>query len=181
MEFVETSIPNVMRVVSEPHHDERGHFVRTFCDEAFGRAGLELPTAQMAVSYNAKKGTLRGLHFIPAADGECKLVRCIRGAVFDVAVDLRPESPTFRHWTSIELSARNMDALYIPRGIAHGFVTLSDDADILYQFSQPHRPGLEQGVAWDDPDIAVDWPLSPVVMSDRDKSLPLVSQIASLV
>lgn len=180
MVFLETPIPNVMRIVAEPHYDARGHFARTYCNDAFAQAGLELPTAQIAISHNAKKGTLRGLHFIPAAEGESKLVRCIRGAIFDVAVDLRPASPTFCQWTSIELSAQNMDALYIPRGVAHGFVTLSDDADILYQFSQPYRPGLEQGVAWDDPDIAVNWPLSPTVMSNRDKALPLVSQIASL-
>jgi len=113
-----------------------------------------------------------------AAEGESKLVRCVRGAIFDVAVDLRQGSPTFRQWTGLELNAENMNALYIPRGVAHGFVTLSDNADILYQFSEPHRPGLEQGVAWNDPDIGVTWPISPTVMSDRDKTLPPLSQIA---
>ncbi len=180
MEFVETAIPDVMRLKVAPHRDARGHFARTFCSQAFAQAGLEIPTAQMALSHNNRQGTLRGLHFIPAAEGEAKLVRCIRGSVFDVAVDLRPGSPTFRHWIGLELSAENMDALFIPRGVAHGFVTLSDDTDILYQFSEPHRPGLERGVAWDDPDISVIWPISPTVMSDRDKALPPLSQIASL-
>jgi dTDP-4-dehydrorhamnose 3,5-epimerase len=180
MEFAETSIPGVMRITPTPHYDTRGHFARTYCQKSFAEHGLEQPTAQMALSHNSKKGTLRGLHFIPVAEGESKLVRCVRGAIFDVAVDLRPTSSTFHQWTSIELSAENMEAFYIPRGVAHGFVTLTDDADILYQFSEPHRAGLEKGVAWNDPDIAVAWPVSPTMMSSRDEALPLLSQIGSL-
>ena len=180
MEFSPTSIPGVMQITPEPHRDPRGHFARTYCGQQFADAGLELPTAQMALSNNAKRGTLRGLHFIPAAQGEAKLVRCVRGAIYDVAVDLRPASETYGQWTGLELTAENMVALYIPRGVAHGFVTLSDDADVLYQFSEPHRAGVEMGIAWDDPDIAVAWPIAPVVMSERDKALPKLTQIAPL-
>ncbi|KJZ18638.1 dTDP-4-dehydrorhamnose 3,5-epimerase [Loktanella sp. S4079] len=177
MEFTPTSIPDVLKVTPEPHHDMRGHFARTYCGQQFKEMGLEQPIAQMALSHNTKRGTLRGLHFIPEAYGEAKLVRCVRGAIFDVAVDLRPGSETYRQWTGIELSAANMGALYIPRGVAHGFVTLSDNTDILYQFSAPHRPGIEVGIAWDDPQIAVQWPIEPTVISERDTALPKLSHI----
>ncbi len=180
MEFAQTLIPGVMRISPTPHHDSRGHFARTYCQKSFEEHGLEQPTAQMALSHNAKKGTLRGLHFIPAAQGESKLVRCVRGAIFDVAVDLRPASPTFRKWTSADLSGENMEAFYLPRGVAHGFVTLTDDADILYQFSEPHRAGVEKGIAWNDPDIAVAWPITPALMSGRDEALPFLAQINEL-
>lgn len=180
MQFLPTSILGVMQITAEPHRDTRGHFARTFCSQEFEAAGLELPTAQMALSHNAKRATLRGLHFIPAANGEAKLVRCVRGGVFDVAVDLRPSSATYRQWTGLELSADNMDALFIPRGVAHGFVTLTDEADVLYQFSEPHRAGIEMGIAWDDPEIAVSWPISPLVISDRDMALPKLAQIEPL-
>lgn len=180
MEFRTTSISGVVEISVQSHCDERGHFARTYCAQEFANSGLELPNAQMALSHNSKRGTLRGLHFIPEAQGETKLVRCVRGAIFDVAVDLRPQSQTYRQWIGIELSAKNMVALYLPRGVAHGFITLSDDADVFYQFSMPHRPGLEMGVAWNDPDIAVRWPMSPSLMSERDKNLPTLSQIKEL-
>lgn len=180
MEFAETSLPGVFRITPTPHHDDRGHFARIYCRDSFAAHKLEQPTAQMALSYNAKKGTLRGLHFIPAAQGESKLVRCVCGTIFDVAVDLRPSSPTFCQWTSIKLSAENMEALYIPRGVAHGFVTLTDDAQVLYQFSEPHRAGVEKGIAWNDPDIGVEWPISPTIMSSRDETLPFLAQIDTL-
>lgn len=176
MIFDETPISNVFRVSAEPHHDQRGSFTRTFCAQEFSDLGLELPFVQAALSHNKTRGTLRGLHFIPEQQGEAKLVRCVRGAIFDVAVDLRPDTPTYKQWVGFELSATNMTALYIPRGVAHGFITLLDDSDIFYQFSQPHRRGLEQGIAWDDPDIAIDWPLAPKLLSERDASLPKLAE-----
>jgi len=180
MQFSETSIGGVVKISATPQQDHRGFFIRTFCAAEFATAGLTAPTVQMALSHNAVRGTLRGLHVIPVETGEAKLVRCVRGAIFDVAVDLRRSSPTFRHWTGLELSADNMHALYLPKGVAHGFVTLSDNADVFYQFSEAHRPGVEIGVAWDDPEIAVDWPITPIVMSDRDRSLPRLSEIGIL-
>lgn len=177
MQFLTTSIPDVFKIVTMPHNDARGHFARTYCDQEFIDAGLEQPTVQVALSHNTKKGTLRGLHFIPEAHGEAKLVRCVRGSIFDVAVDLRPHSKTFRKWFGLELSAKNMAALYLPRGIAHGFITLTDDADVLYQFSEAHRPGVEMGVAWNDAEIAIEWPLAPSIISERDRTLPMLSKI----
>lgn len=186
MIFNPTRIDGVMTVDVEPVADDRGHFARWYCAEEFARHGLEPLPAQGAVSRNRRRGTLRGLHFIEVHQGEAKLVRCIAGAIFDVAVDLRPGSPTFRRWVGTELTAENQRALYIPRGCAHGFVTLTDGADVAYQFSEPHRPGLEIGLRWNDPEVAVDWPLLPDIISERDRALPFLkdirlSQLASTV
>jgi dTDP-4-dehydrorhamnose 3,5-epimerase len=177
MIFSPTRIEGVMTVDVEPVADDRGHFARWYCAEEFTRHGLETLSAQGAISRNRKRGTLRGLHFIEAHQGEAKLVRCTAGAIFDVAVDLRPASPTFRGWIGTELTAENQQALYLPRGCAHGFITLTDNADVAYQFSEPHRPGLEMGLRWNDPEIGVDWPLRPDVISERDRSLPLLKDL----
>lgn len=177
MRFQETAICGVHVVELDKHEDERGSFARIFCTNEFRSAGLELPDCQMAISKNRHKGTLRGLHFIDEEAGEAKLVRCIRGAVFDVAVDLRRGSSTFGRYFAVSLDAENALALFLPRGVAHGFLTLEDDSDLLYQFSQPHRPGLEKGVRWDDPDIGIEWPLDPIVMSDRDRALPFLAEL----
>ncbi len=176
MEFCETKIPGVFEIRSQSHSDQRGHFTRTFCAQEFAAQGLELPVAQMAISHNIKRATLRGLHYIPAEYGEAKLVRCIRGRIFDVAVDLRPQANTFGHWIGLELSVSNQNALYIPKGVAHGFITLADDTDVAYQFSEAHRPGLDEGVLWNDPDLAIEWPIAPQVLSDRDIALPSLRQ-----
>lgn len=172
MQIHQTAIKDVFKISTSPIRDARGHFARTFCADEIAQTGLELPAVQMAISHNSKMGTLRGLHFIPEEVGEVKLVRCIRGVIFDVAVDLRPRSPTIGQWVGYNLSEENMDALLLPRGVAHGFITLSDNADILYQFSQPFREGIEIGIAWNDPDIDVKWPIEPRIISSRDKSLP---------
>jgi dTDP-4-dehydrorhamnose 3,5-epimerase len=171
MRFIDLDIAGAYRIEPEPVEDERGYFARWYDAEEFVSRGLEPVDAQGAVSHNINRGTLRGLHFIPEADGEAKLVRCIRGRIFDVIVDLRPRSNTFGKWAGFELSAQSYAALYTPRGCAHGFITLEDNADIAYQFSMPYRPGIETGVRWDDPDIGIDWPADPAVMSDRDKQL----------
>ncbi len=178
MQFTATAIAGVFTVASELHADMRGSFQRSYCAKDFAAEGLEPVEAQSAISRNVAKGTLRGLHFIPEADGEAKLVRCIAGRIHDVAVDLRPASPTYRHHVTATLDAERGNALYLPRGVAHGFVTLQDASDILYQFSRAHRPGMELGVRWDDPDLAIGWPEEPTIMSNRDRALPFLRDLA---
>lgn len=177
MQFTATPIGGVFAFSGGVHTDARGSFQRTYCSAAFAEHGLESVEAQAAISRNTATGTLRGLHFIPEADGEAKLVRCIAGRIFDVAVDLRPTSPTYLQHISVELDAARSNALYLPRGVAHGFITLQDDCDVLYQFSRAHRPGLEMGVRWDDPDLAIKWPMPPTILSDRDRTLPFVKDL----
>lgn len=178
MRFVATPVDGVYLVEAEPHSDERGTFSRIYCADEFRARGLELPDRQLAVSQNNLAGTLRGLHYILAEQGEAKLVRCIRGRVFDVAVDVRRNSPTFGLHVAIELDAERLSALYIPRGVAHGFLTLEPDSHILYQFSQPYRAGLESGVRWDDPKINIRWPSEPSILSERDRTLPWLADVA---
>lgn len=177
MHLTESPIPGVFGVESDIHMDNRGSFQRIYCGGEWRDQGLEPIEAQSAISRNRTEGTLRGLHFIPEGEGEAKLVRCIRGRIFDVAVDLRPNSPTRLQHFALQLSADLGNALYLPRGIAHGFITLEEDCDVLYQFSRSHRPSLERGVRWDDPEIGIDWPIAPAVMSDKDRALPTVSEI----
>jgi dTDP-4-dehydrorhamnose 3,5-epimerase len=168
----ETPLAGLLEVHPERHADERGHFARTYDVEELG------PVVQMSTSYNARAGTLRGLHFQTEPHGEDKLVRCTRGAVFDVAVDLRPGSATPHAWYGVELSADNGVALWIPRGFAHGFQTLTDDAEVLYAMSTPYVPGSERGVRWDDPAFAIAWPEPPPggrIIAERDASYPNVS------
>lgn len=167
-----TQISGVILIESERHSDPRGYFVRTFCAEEFGDLGLTSRFAQCGTSFNASGGTLRGLHYQAAPAAEAKLVRCVRGALFDVAVDIRPESPTFGQWFSTPLTAANGHMLYIPEGCAHGFQTLVDDTEIFYQISAPYEPALSRGIRWDDPEIGIDWPIKDAILSDRDKTLP---------
>ena len=168
MRFAETQIPGVVVVEAEPHSDARGLFARLHCPDEFAAAGHAFVPAQTSLSRNPTRGTLRGLHYQPAPYGEVKLVRCVRGRVFDVAVDLRPQSPTFRRWTGAELSAENLKALLIPEGVAHGFLTLEADADVLYQITPRYEPGHEAGVRWNDPAFSITWPEEPALVSDRD-------------
>jgi dTDP-4-dehydrorhamnose 3,5-epimerase len=177
MLFTATNIIGVTIVGAERHEDARGHFTRIFCADEFAKQHLELPTRQAAISHNRRAATLRGLHYIPEELGEAKLVRCIRGRIFDVAVDVRLGSPTYGGHFAIELTADRQNALYLPRGVAHGFMTIEDDCEVLYQFSEPYRPGVELGVRWDDPDIAIEWPLEPEVISSRDRTLPLLAEL----
>lgn len=172
MRFVETEIPGVVVVEAEPRTDQRGAFVRLHCPDEFAAAGYPFTPAQTSLSRNPHARTLRGLHYQPAPHGEVKLVRCVRGRIFDVAVDLRSESPTYRRWTATELSMENARALLVPRGIAHGFLTLESDSDVLYQIAPKFEPGHEAGVRWDDPAFGVIWPAEPVMISERDASYP---------
>jgi dTDP-4-dehydrorhamnose 3,5-epimerase len=172
MRFTPTEIAGVVVVDIEPRSDERGAFARLHCPEEFAAAGHPFEPAQTSLSRNPHAFTLRGLHHQPAPHAERKLVRAVRGRIFDVAVDLRPDSPTYRRWTAVELSAENGRALLIGEGIAHGFLTLEPDTDVLYQISPRFKPGHETGVRWDDPAFAIAWPAVPALISPRDAAYP---------
>ena len=172
MRFVPTPIAGVVRIEAEPHVDDRGLFARLHCPEEFAAAGIDFAPAQTSLSRNPTSGTLRGMHFQAAPHAETKLVRVTRGRVFDVAVDLRPDSPTYRQWTGAELSAENLVGLYIGEGIAHGFLTLEPDTDVVYQIAPAYRPGHDAGVRWDDPTFGIAWPMAPVLISARDAGYP---------
>jgi dTDP-4-dehydrorhamnose 3,5-epimerase len=173
MQFRSLDISGLWLVELEKLEDERGFFSRLFCSDTFREHGLCADYPQWSVSFNRKRGTLRGLHFQAAPHQEAKLVSCMRGAVFDVAVDVRPTSPSRGKWVAVELSADKGAAFYIPEGFAHGFQTLTDDAEVLYHISQRHHPEAGRGVRWDDPDLAIAWPSAPErVISSRDRALP---------
>jgi dTDP-4-dehydrorhamnose 3,5-epimerase len=174
MRFVETGLAGVVVVELEEHVDERGSFARTWCRDEMAAAGLTSELAQCSLSRNHVAGTLRGLHFQRAPHEEAKLVRCTRGAIFDVAVDLRPGSPTQGRWVGVELDPDSGKALYVPEGCAHGFQTLADDSDVAYMISTPYTPESAAGVRWDDPLLAISWPdvAGERTISERDRSLP---------
>ncbi|MHB1843350.1 MAG: dTDP-4-dehydrorhamnose 3,5-epimerase family protein [Deltaproteobacteria bacterium] len=163
----------------ERQTDERGFFSRTWCAEEFAKHGLEAGLAQCSISFNASRGTLRGMHWQGAPRPEAKLVRCSAGAVFDVIVDLRRGSPTFLEWTSIELSADNRLSLYVPPLCAHGFITLTNATQVEYSMSSPYVSDLARGFRWSDPAVGIRWPLQPVIISPRDSSLPLLERDGS--
>jgi dTDP-4-dehydrorhamnose 3,5-epimerase len=170
--FVPTSVAGVYVIEPERHVDERGFFARTWCAQEFADHGLETGLAQCSVSFNRRRGTLRGLHYQSPPWAEVKLVRCSRGALFDVAVDLRPDSATFRGWVGLELTADDGRALYIPRGVAHGFYVLADATEVDYQISAPHRSDCARGVRWNDPFHGVAWPGPVEVIAPRDRDYP---------
>jgi dTDP-4-dehydrorhamnose 3,5-epimerase len=172
MRFSETGIAGVVVVDIEPREDARGAFARLHCPEEFAAAGYSFAPAQTSLSRNPRTGTLRGMHYQPAPHAEAKLVRVVRGRIFDVALDLRAGSPTYRRWTSAELSAENGRALLILEGVAHGFLTLEPDTDVLYQIAPAFQPGHEAGVRWNDPAFAIAWPAAPQVISERDTGYP---------
>ena len=173
MIFRPTSIAGVVVVEPERLEDERGFFARTFCTEDFSRNGLNPALNQCSISFNHKAGTLRGMHYQAIPFTEAKLVRCTQGAVYDVALDLRKESPTYKSWFAQELTALNRYMLYIGEGIAHGFQTLSDNAEVLYQISAAFQPEASRGVRWDDPAFAIQWPSADSrIMSERDRQYP---------
>lgn len=177
MKFTETALKGYLIVEAEPAVDERGYFARVFCAREFAEHGLNPHMVQASVSYNPAKGTLRGLHFEGGSHMEDKLVSCPKGAIFDVAVDLRPDSPTFGRWVGAELTGDNHRQLYLPKGFAHGFQTLADDTVVGYHIAQFFEPGHSAGVVWNDPDIGVDWPLPPVNISGRDRALPRLREL----
>jgi dTDP-4-dehydrorhamnose 3,5-epimerase len=173
MTFHELDLAGAFLVEPERHEDGRGFFARTWCRREFEARGLDPRLAQCSVSFNARSGTLRGMHYQAAPHAEAKLVRCTRGAVYDVIVDLRPDSPTFTRWASVELTEDNHRTLYVPEGFAHGFQTLADRTEVFYQMSEPFEPASARGVRWDDPAFGIVWPpAEPRVISDKDRNLP---------
>ena len=174
MKFLDTPLPGVWVIELERHGDERGWFARTFDREEFRARGLNPDVVQCNASFNSRRDTLRGMHYQAEPHGEPKLVRCVRGAVFDVAVDLRSDSATYCRWHGVELTAENGLALYIPAGLAHGFQTLSDDSELLYQMGHHYVPEAARGVRYDDPAFGIRWPEphGERVVSERDASYP---------
>ena len=173
MRFTQTEIPGAYLIEVESHADERGSFSRLWCADEFAAHGLNTRLVQCNLSCNTTVGTLRGMHYQVAPRRETKVVRCLRGAIYDVLIDLRPESPTFRKWIAAELTPRNGRMLYVPEGVAHGFQTLVPDSEVLYLMSEFHSLDHARGVRWNDPAFAVRWPdASSRVMSDRDRGYP---------
>jgi len=174
MKFTPTKIAGVWIVDMERHEDDRGWFARTWCAEEFRKHGLNPNLSQCSTSFNRRRGTLRGMHWQAAPHEEAKLVRCVRGAMFDVALDVRPGSATFRQWVGVELTPDNGRALYVPEGCAHGFQTLADDTEVLYKISCLWHPDGAQGARWNDPAFGIAWPTEPnLTLSERDRNYPL--------
>jgi dTDP-4-dehydrorhamnose 3,5-epimerase len=172
MTFRETNVAGAFEIRIEPLADERGFFARSWCQKEFEEHGLNPRLVQSSVSFNKRKGTLRGLHYQAAPHAEAKVIRCTAGALYDVVLDLRPQSRSFKKWFAAELSAENHHMLYIPEGCAHGFLTLEDNAEILYQMSEFYHPESARGVRWNDPAFQIDWPNTVEVISDRDRTYP---------
>jgi len=174
MKFRKTILKGLWVVESEVFQDYRGSFLKTFSKCDFELNGLSLNTANCYLTHNPVCGTLRGMHYQAEPYAEDKLVRCVSGRIFDVAVDLREKSETRYQWFGLELSGENHQALYIPKGFAHGFVSLTDNAMVQYQISNDYEPKAERGVSWDDPKIGIKWPIEPKIISEKDKSHPLL-------
>jgi dTDP-4-dehydrorhamnose 3,5-epimerase len=172
MKYTELAIPGAFVLEPDLVQDERGFFARLWCREELRSMGLEADVSQISFSFNHQRGTLRGLHYQKYPYEETKLVRCSRGELFDVVVDLREDSPTFRKWISLKLTESNHRILYIPKGCLHGFQTLVDATEIIYQMSESYRPGEQTGIRWNDPTLAIEWPIPSPIVSSRDMSLP---------
>jgi len=172
MRFDTTNLDGAWLIGLEPANDQRGFFARTFCTREFAERGLETTFVQHSTSFSTTRGTIRGMHFQREPAAEVKVVSCVRGAIYDVIVDLRKTSPTYRRWQGFELSAENRRRLYIPAGYAHGFQTLSDDAEVEYLISEFYAPGSASGVRYDDPAFAISWPLSVTSISEKDRAWP---------
>jgi dTDP-4-dehydrorhamnose 3,5-epimerase len=173
MRFEELGIAGAFRIAIEPDADDRGFFARVFCVREFSRAGLPADALQASLSFNARRGTVRGMHFQWPPSREAKLVRCIRGSIFDVVLDLRPASRSYLRHACIRLDAENRDAVFIPHGVAHGFQTLADETEVLYQMTDYYAPELAAGFRWNDPAYDIDWPLKrDIVISERDAGYP---------
>ena len=172
MIFRETRIAGALVIEPEKHVDDRGSFARIWCARELADRGVDARLAQGSISSNPRRGTLRGLHYSVAPRAEAKLVRCVRGSVYDVLVDVRPTSPTHRQWHAETLTADNGFAMYAPEGVAHGFLTLEDSTDLLYLISEFYDPSCARGVRWNDPAFAVAWPVDAPILSERDREYP---------
>ena len=172
MKFRKTGFEGLFVIELERLADSRGFLARSWCAREFADHGLEIAVAQCNISYNEKRGTLRGLHFQEKPFEEDKIVRCTKGLIYDVAVDLRSKSPTFRRWFAVELSEENRQAFFIPKGFAHGFQTLVDGSEVLYQMSEFYHPEAQAGVRWNDPAFGIRWPLPKAILSPKDAAFP---------
>ncbi len=172
MIFTETELKGAYIIEVKKLEDERGFFGRSFCRREMEEHGLIADIVQANTSVSLKKGTLRGMHFQVEPHQEAKLIRCVRGSIYDVIIDLRPESPTFKRWFGVELSADNYKMLYAPEGFAHGFITISDNVEVCYNVTAFYSPGSERGIRWDDKTFGIKWPFKPAIISDRDRKHP---------
>lgn len=172
MKFTETRLPDAYVVDLQKMEDERGFFARAFCRSEFEQHGMVPDVVQANMSWNPTRGTLRGMHYQHHPYQETKFIRCTRGAIYDVIIDLRKDSPGYGQWVGVELTADNRSALFVPRDFAHGFITLTDDTEVLYLVSQSYQPGSEGGIRWDDPHFNIDWPIDPVCISEKDANWP---------
>jgi dTDP-4-dehydrorhamnose 3,5-epimerase len=173
MIFIETKLQGAYVIEPERFEDERGFFAHSWSEREFAAQGLSPRLAECNISYNKKQGTLRGMHYQQAPHGQVKLVRCTRGAIYDVVIDLRPDSPTFKRWIGVELTERNRLMLYAPGEFAHGFQTLEDETEVFYQVSSPYVPGSGRGVRWDDPAFGIEWPHADErIVIARDREYP---------
>jgi dTDP-4-dehydrorhamnose 3,5-epimerase len=170
MRFEQTTVDGVLLLEPVIHADDRGSFTRLSCVDEFKQAGIDFTPSQSSLSHNIARHTLRGMHY--CREPEAKLVRCVRGRIFDVALDIRKGSFTYRRYASVELSADNMRGLFIPAGVAHGFLTLEEHSDVLYQIDRAFRPGFDAGLRWNDPIAQIDWPAPPAVINQRDANYP---------
>jgi len=168
LKFSQTSLPGCFIIEPELLKDERGFFGRTFCRKEFKSHGLNPNLIQCDISFNKKKGTLRGMHYQVKPHEEAKLVRCTMGAIYDVIIDIRSESPTFKQWFAVELTAENRKMLYVSEGFAHGFLTLQDNSEVFYQMSEVYAPECARGIRWDDPAFGIEWPEDILAIADRD-------------
>jgi len=176
MIFLETQLCGAFIIEPEKREDERGFFARVFCQKEFQTKGLDYNWVQCNISLNKKKGTLRGLHYQIAPHEETKLIRCTMGAIFDAIIDLRPSSPTYKQWIGVELTASSRRQLYVPKGFAHGYLTLEDEAEVSYLVSQFYAPESERGIRWDDPAFSIGWPESPGYISVKDQQYSLFNR-----
>jgi dTDP-4-dehydrorhamnose 3,5-epimerase len=170
MIFRETKLPGVFEISLEAKADERGFFARTWCQREFEAHGLNPRSVQSSLSHNVRQGTLRGMHYQVAPHAETKLVRCTEGAIYDVVLDLRPQSTAFKNWIAIVLTAENRNAVYVPEGCAHGFLTLEDETEVLYQMSEFYNAESARGVRWDDPAFQITWPQKVQAISQTDRT-----------
>lgn len=171
MKFIETELKGAFLIDPEPLEDERGFFARTWCRKEFEQHGLDTDWVQCNISFNKRQGTLRGMHYQIAPYAEAKLVRCTSGAIYDVIIDLRPNSKTYRQWISAELSAENRKMIYIPQGLAHGFQTLLDNTEVFYQMSEFYAPPYARAVRWNDPQFKIRWPEAERTISEKDQTI----------
>jgi dTDP-4-dehydrorhamnose 3,5-epimerase len=172
MKFLSVPLPGAYVMEIEPVRDERGFFARTWCAQELKAHGLNSNLAQCSISFNKRRGTLRGMHYQEQPFAEAKLIRCSSGEIYDVVVDLRRASPTYCKWFAIELTAANGKMLYVPEGVAHGFQTLTDGAEVSYQISETYRPEFARGVRWNDSSFGIEWPIRDSIVSERDRAFP---------